>query len=775
MSDMADDELIQEFLVESYENLDELDERFVELESDPGNVETLSAIFRTIHTIKGTSGFLGLGKLERVTHVGESLLSRLRDGALVLSEDTITALLSLVDEVRRILGQVETDGREGDEDHAELIAQLEALLSGEAPAAAEPMPRQNVGDILVQTTGATPEDVAQAAAEQSEGDPRHLGEILVAKGKIEPDQVRDALEAQQVQARTTSGHSSATEKSIRIDVGLLDQLMNLVGELVLARNQILEYSESKLDGAFLNTSQRLNLVTTELQEAAMKTRMQPIGNVWSKFPRVVRDLSKGCGKAVGLEMSGKETELDRTILEAIKDPLTHLIRNAVDHGIESAEERAARGKPEEGQIVLRAYHEGGQVNIDIEDDGGGIDPDVMREKGVRKGVVPADHAAAMSEREAVNLLFLPGFSTAEKVTNVSGRGVGMDVVKSNIERIGGVVDVVSRVGAGTTFKLKIPLTLAIIPALVVTSLGQRFCIPQVSLVELVRLEGREAELGVEMVHGAPVHRLRGDLLPLVYLNDVLGLPSSREGSDEEHQGKLNIAVLQAEGGRFGLVLDAVNDTQEIVVKPIGSQLKEVREFAGATIMGDGRVALILDVVGLAERAQMASTAQGAQASDAAGSDHAEEGGGRSRSLLLFKAGDDTRMAIPLSTVARLESFPLQRVEALGGQAVIQYREQILPLVRVEDLVAGRVFSGDLGHAEPGEGATISAVVYSAEGGSLGVVVEDILDIVEEQPPAGGSDTEGAEGLVIHGRVTELIDLADSIGRVLPQLSAAIEA
>ena len=385
------------------------------------------------------------------------------------------------------------------------------------------------------------------------------------------------------------------DANIRVGVGLLDKLMDLVGELVLTRNQILQFNTEREDAALNATSQRLNLITTELQEGVMKTRMQPIGMVWNKLPRVVRDMAVALGKQIRLEMDGADTELDRTIIEAIKDPLVHLVRNSCDHGIEPPEARTRAGKPPQGRLTLRAYHEGGQVNIEIGDDGAGIDVARVKQKAIEKGLLRPEQAEKLSDREALNLIFQPGFSTAQTVTNVSGRGVGMDVVKSNIEKIGGVVDIFSRPGEGATVKLKIPLTLAIIPGLVITSGGERFVIPQVSLLELIRLEGDSSEKHIEHVHGTPVYRRRGSLLPIAYLNQVLGLKSA------ERAEAVSMVVLQAEDRQFGLVVDGINDTQEIVVKPLGKQLKGLTVYAGATIMGDGRVALILDVLGIGQR------------------------------------------------------------------------------------------------------------------------------------------------------------------------------
>ena len=611
---MSDAEIVREFLVESYENLDRLDRELITLEKDPGNREILASIFRTIHTIKGTSGFLAFNQLEAVTHVGESLLARLRDGLLTLSPAITTALLAMVDAVRQILGSIEAAGNEGERNDQQLIATLTQFLEGKAQTAAIssptpareeasqkvlPQPAPNPGDILISQGVAKAGEVAEAVEQRNAGGPRQADGILVEKGPVKAQDVVEAPHLQQ-QARG----QSASDSTIRVDVAQLDRMMNQMGELVLLRNQIVQYTNSTEDSELLGTAQRLNLLTTELQEGVMKTRMQPIGNIWGKFPRTVRDVALGCGKHVRIEMEGKETELDRTIIEAIKDPLTHLVRNAVDHGIESPEVRRAAGKDPEGRLFLRAFHEGGQVNIEITDDGAGLDLEKIRNKAIQKALVTADHAGRMTEREIANLIWLPGFSTAEKVTNVSGRGVGMDVVKTNIEKIGGTVDVQSKRGKGSTVRMKIPLTLAIIPALIVTTGGDRYAIPQVSLLELVRLEGEQARKGIESVNGAPVYRLRGRLLPLVYLNRELKVGNAQDaapaqaaaGANGDAQN-VNIVVLRADDQQFGLVVDEINDTEEIVVKPLSKQLKSINTYAGATIMGDGRVALILDVLG----------------------------------------------------------------------------------------------------------------------------------------------------------------------------------
>jgi two-component system chemotaxis sensor kinase CheA len=488
-----------------------------------------------------------------------------------------------------------------------------------------------------------------------------------------------------------------------------------VGELVLARNQVLQFTTQNNDSAFLATAQRLNLITTELQGSAMKTRMQPIGNIWGKLPRVVRDLSASCGKDIRLEMEGKDTEMDKTIIEAIKDPLTHIVRNSVDHGIEMPQVRMERGKPAQGCLKMRAFHEGGQVNIEIVDDGGGIDLERVKNKAIQRGLVSVESAARMGDHEAMQLIFMPGFSTAEKITNVSGRGVGMDVVKTNIEKIGGTVDLQSQFGRGTTLKIKIPLTLAIIPALVITSGGERFAIPQISLLELVRLEPEVAGRQIESIHGAPVYRLRGKLLPLVYLNKELRLQSVP--ADSTADNGVNIVVLQADGHPFGLVVDEINDTQEIVVKPLGKQIKNVACFAGATIMGDGHVALILDVLGLAQQSRVLTEVLNRNPLMDASND-SRKSNDESRTLLLFSAGKKSRIAIPLSMVARLEELPRSSVEFSGGKPVVRYRGQIMPLVNVADFLP----SLDPNEMLETQTDPMQVVVHSHNGRSVGLIV-----------------------------------------------------
>jgi two-component system, chemotaxis family, sensor kinase CheA len=708
---MQDQEVIREFLVESHENLSRLDQELVELEKRPRDTALLASIFRTIHTIKGTCGFFGYSTLERITHEAETLLSQLRDGKRKLTPPLISLILETVDATRKVLAAIETSGEEGPKRFEDIAERLN--LAAQSPADVE----EHCGTNSALALPTEPQDVI--------GSPEITGGPKPEESAVKSSAVADA--------------------NIRVGVALLDKLMDLVGELVLTRNQILQFNTEREDAALNATSQRLNLITTELQDGVMKTRMQPIGMVWNKLPRVVRDMAVSLGKQIRLEMDGADTELDRTIIEAIKDPLVHLVRNACDHGVEPPEARTHAGKSPEGRLTLRAYHEGGQVNIEIGDDGAGIDVARVKHKAVEKGLLRPEQAEKLSDREALNLIFQPGFSTAQTVTNVSGRGVGMDVVKSNIEKIGGVVDLFSRPGEGSIVKLKIPLTLAIIPGLVIGSGGQRFVIPQVSLLELIHLEGDSSEKHIEYVHGTPVYRRRGSLLPVAYLNEVLGLKSAVQAE------AVSMVVLQAEERQFGLVVDDINDTQEIVVKPLGKQLKGLAVYAGATIMGDGRVALILDVLGIGQSAGVFTESREQVRATTEQKSHAAVDQQR---LLLFRAGSFDRLAVPLSLVARLEEFPQNQIEHAGGCQVVQYRNRILPLVPL-----GHVLEPDA-PAQDRTTDSVQVVVFNDGERSVGVVVDQILDIVEEVVTV--RQRSGRRGLlgsgVVGKRVTDFLDL-----------------
>jgi two-component system chemotaxis sensor kinase CheA len=742
---LEDQETIREFLVESHENLSRLDQDLVELEKHPQDANLLGNIFRTIHTIKGACGFLAFSTLERITHQAESLLSQLRDGKRTLTPALVSLILETVDATRKMLASIEENGKEGSLNFEGLTERLRAAaelkVDIENPVTPSPTAScESKTEALVQESVPALQESVQPMKAENVADAKKPEEKWDGEERRKQTGTKD---------EDCERSSAAADANIRVGVGLLDKLMDLVGELVLTRNQILQFNTEREDPALNATSQRLNLITTELQEGVMKTRMQPIGVVWNKLPRVVRDMAIALGKGVQLEMDGAETELDRTIIEAIKDPLMHLVRNSCDHGIESPEVRTRAGKPAQGFLTLRAYHEGGQVNIEIGDDGAGIDVARVKQKAIENGLLRLEQADKLSDREALGLIFEPGFSMAKTVTNISGRGVGMDVVKSHIEKIGGVVDVFSRLGEGTTVKIRIPLTLAIIPGLVITSGGERFVIPQVSLLELIRLEGDSAGKHIEYVHGTPVYRRRGSLLPITYLNQVLGLKSA------DRSEAVSMVVLQAEDRQFGLVVDGINDTQEIVVKPLGKQLKGLTLYAGATIMGDGRVALILDVLGIGQRSGVfGESREQARVADKQKAQAEIE----QQRLLLFRTGSFDRLAVPLSLVARLEEFPRSAIEHAGGGQVVQYRNRILPLVSLREVLEpGAPNNGAL--SDP-----VQVVVFNDGDRSVGMVVDQILDVAEEAVTV--RQKSGRKGLlgsaVVGKRVTDFLDLNEVI-------------
>ena len=713
---MEDDEILREFLIESFENLGRLDQEMVQLEQQPNRQDLLASIFRTIHTIKGTCGFLGFTRLGQLTHVTEDILNELRQNNRRLDPALASIILQAVDAITRILNSIQAGDGEGEPFESDLIASLERARgdSSASPTAVEEV---------------RPPEPAQAERCEPAPQPKEINRVDPTS---EP-------------AETPGTNSNPTSKvaPLRVDVGLLDRLMNLVGELVLTRNQVLQFNSAQEDAALNGISQRLNLITTELQEVAMKTRMQPIGLVWNKLPRIVRDLANSLGKQIDVEMEGAGTELDRTIIEAIKDPLTHIVRNCCDHGIEEPGRRIQTGKPARGKLSLRSFHEGGQVIIEIADDGAGIDPVRVKAKAVERQLINLDQAGRLSDRDAVNLVFLPGFSTAATVTSVSGRGVGMDVVKTHIERIGGIVELLSKPGHGTTVRVRIPLTLAIIPGLVVSAGGERFVIPQVNLHELIRLEGDDAKQ-VEHVHAAPVFRRRDRLLPVADLSAVLCVAALRS-SDE-----ISIVVLQADEHRFALIVDEIGDTQEIVVKPMGRQLKGVPCYAGATIMGDGRIALILDVVGLGLRSGVIATA-GHTSHPAGAAEAPTDAEDRRKALLLCRAGNFERLAIPLAQVARLEAVPAANVERAAGRTAVQYRQRILPLLDVAEMLGGSATT----NAE-----TLQVAVCRSRTSEFGLVVDEISDIIDES--IGNPYPSECPGLlgsaVIGGRVTDFLDV-----------------
>lgn len=775
----AMDDIVKEFVVESYENLDQLDSDLVALEDQPGSRALLSSVFRTIHTIKGTSGFLAFSKLESLTHVGENLLAELRDGKRPMTQRTTDVLLKMVDAVRSILTTIEASGGEGDADMSDVIAEIQLVLddpTGNAapPKAAEPVveavvedseasddAQDEVGDEAEAVVEAAPakratrtrakaaaKPAAKAATKTRKSEPSPIAAEPMLSAAVSA-KVMSAFESEEPAAPAAkavvreddSPVRSAAEASIRVDVEVLDALMRHVGELVLARNAMTKLAGDMGDVALVRASQRLSLIATELQQGVMKTRMQPIEYVWSKVPRMVRDISAALGRQVKLEMIGQDTELDRSLLESIKDPLTHLIRNAIDHGIEPPAVRTEKGKNAQGTLTLRAYHQGGQVVVEISDDGKGIDPQVIATKAVERGLRTLGQVSNMGTQDIYQLLFLPGFSTAEQVTNVSGRGVGMDVVKTKVESIGGVVDVTSTPGLGTTWRLRIPLTLAIMPALTVECSGETYAVPQVNLLELLAIDDKQS--GVEYVGDAPVYRLRGQLLPLVDLRDVL------DRTPRESLTGAVIAVLQADGGRFGLMVDQVRNTEEIVAKPISAAVKSIGLYAGATLLGDGSVTLILDIPAVARKALDLDLQEAMQAAQGEA-----QGTTTTEPMLVVAVGEDRQVAMPLGAVTRLERLPASVIEQVGGRSVMQYRGHITPVADLAQLL--------------GDGGTYReefAVVVCTKGDrTVALVANEVVDIVE-CATIDFSDVSGyglLGSIVVKDRVTELLDLKAAV-------------
>jgi two-component system chemotaxis sensor kinase CheA len=746
------DSIIAEFLAESVENLDQLDQDLVSLEKDPSDREIFTRIFRTIHTIKGTCGFLAFQQLEEVTHVGESLLSRLRDGTLALRPEITTNLLEMIDAVRAILAHIDRTGNEGDEDYSDLVSRLKSF--DEEPTADAKGSGGKARATPAKKKKSTPK--ARSSAQPKEAKPKSKPRAKAPKKPEKPNPPEPKIENTEesdgeVEQLELTSSPAVTESNIRVDVRALDHLMNLVGELVLARNQLVQYLSVSSDSHLVNSSQRLDSVTGELQEAVMRTRMQPISSIWKKLPRFTRDLALKFEKDVEIQLEGEETELDKSVIEAIKGSLLHLVRNAVDHGIESPDERVANGKPRAGTLRLRAHHEGGNVVIEVRDDGRGLDHKKILTRGVKAGLVDEAGAETLKQREIEALIFLPGFSTASTVTNISGRGVGMDVVRANVESMGGSIEIQSEPGESTTFRVKIPLTLAIVSVLLVSAREHRIAIPQASVMELIRLGGEGTELGIEDLNGVPVFRLRGSLLPLVFLDQELGLDDD-QGVDQ----RANIIVLQGDDRRFGLVVKAIEDSQEIVVKPLGRILHGV-PFAGATILGDGQIALILDVFRLGLAAGVVSDVR-AHTIASEISAAVEETRAPAR-LLCLQGADDERIALEFAEVSRLERIPRSSIEEAAGQQVMQYGDEILQLIELQQVLPERR-KEVRNPPSPVNDETVPIVVCTVNGRQIGLLVHRISDIVEEHLKARRpSSREGVRACaVVQERVTEILDL-----------------
>jgi two-component system chemotaxis sensor kinase CheA len=756
------DDLTREFLLESQEGLDRMERCLTDLETRPGDAELLAEIFRAVHTIKGTTGFLGFSRLEALSHAGENLLGLLREGRVAVNAEIISGLLTLMDRLRGVLRSIESVGAEGENapEDAAMIARLEALQRGglgvaavitaepemvaavAAPARVRKPRRARTGRGAGggKRVAPLPDDRADSTA----GEAGPCRETAPEKALDEPEQQRSAsAEAGAVAGRpaktetteappTAAASGGTADSTLRVDVDLLNRMMNLVGELVLTRNQILQATSA--DAGFALLGRRLDMVTADLRESVMKARMQPVSHVFSRFPRLVRDLALGLGKQVKLELEGQETELDKILLEAIRDPLTHAIRNCIDHGIEMPEVRVARGKPAEGTVRLRAYHEGSHVMVEVHDDGAGMNLARIREKAMERGVVPAARAEQMSEREILQLIFLPGFSTASAVTSVSGRGVGMDVVRTNVEKIGGKVEVDSKAGEGTALRLRIPLTLAIIPALIVRSRGQNFAVPQGSLTELVHLNASEIASHIEWLENAALYRLRGHLLPLIFLDRLL------QQSPRDAKTACDIAILNADGRRFGLVVDGLADPEEIVVKPLAAVLREIGYYAGATILGNGEMALILNPSAIAQSA-------GVRLTGTAEETLALETHAGLEDFLVVEA-DGRRAALPLSTVVRIERIPRSRIEMAGSRPVLRFEGALLPL----DDAAACLAEGD-------QESQTTVVVCRDGDRQIGMTVSQVLDVTGgRQLEEAGTGALAAGVTLLHEKVTGIVSL-----------------
>ena len=717
-------EFIAEFLVESSENLDQLDKDLLALEADPADPQRLASVFRTVHTIKGNSGFFGFSKLGALAHSGEHLLGKLRDGKLRLDDRVAGTLYSMVDAVRSILQSIESTGTEGDHDYRDLSRTLAAVAE---------QPQADGTATAPERPAAKEQPVASALAEP----------VPVAASPPVPPAAAPA----QAPVATVA----AAESSVRVDVDLLASILDLVGELVLARNQLRSIDSD--DPAVQACGQRINAVTNALQETAVKTRLQPVEHVFSRFPRTVRDLAVSCGKEVQLVIDGADTELDRSLIESIRDPLTHLIRNSVDHGIEPPDARVAVGKPRAGRLSLRAFNESGRVTIEVSDDGGGIAFEKVREKAVARGLVSAAEAAAMTPDRVLQFIFEPGFSTAAQVTSVSGRGVGMDVVRTNIEAIGGTVDIHSVPGTGTTVRVHVPLTLAIMPALVVRCGSERFAIPQSAVGELIPVTRDRLAPRIEGLADAPVMRVRGRLVPILFLDQFLGIRETTACRDEG-----TVVLVRVDDLEFGLVVDGMQSRADqfrcrdlldsaslstIVVKPIGGLLAGLGLYSGATVLGDGGVVLILDLRGLQRIAKLPEVDREPDAAVVPTAEIADR-------YLICGTGFGRRVAVPLGEVVRLEQFARDKVQFVGDRAVVRRGEGFTPLADVDAV---------LGQASGIHEASVNVVVIDGGAGDVGLAVRAILDVLAAESPMQPASGVGVAGILSLGGVaTEVIDL-----------------
>jgi two-component system chemotaxis sensor kinase CheA len=738
------DDLLQEFLTETNESLDVVDVELVRFEQEPNNAKILDNIFRLVHTIKGTCGFLGLPRLAALAHAAETLMGKFRDG-MPVTEEAVTMVLSTIDRVKEILRELERHEREPEGNDNDLIASLERMSVDSAKARSVATPATKSTGTLVDQVLERPLRPGEVSLDELE----RAFRSTPGPAPINPAAVtKVAREKTVIEKDDDKADSKVASHSIRVNIDTLENLMTMVSELVLTRNQLLDIVRRQEESDFKVPLQRLSSVTAELQEGVMKTRMQPIGNAWQKLPRIVRDLATELGKDIELEMHGADTELDRQVLERIKDPLAHMVRNSADHGLESSADRISAGKQTKGTIRLTAYHEGGHIVIGIADDGRGLNTERIKAKAIAAGLASEAEIEKMSEARIHEFIFAPGFSTADKITSVSGRGVGMDVVRTNIDQIGGSIDVKSVIGEGSNFTIKIPLTLAIISALIVQVGNQRFAIPQLAVEELVRVHAK-SEHRIERIKDAAVLRLRNKLLPLVNLKTLLKM---EDGQPVPEKGFIVVARVGAQ--TFGIIVDSVFHTEEIVVKPMATKLRHIGMFSGNTILGDGSVIMIIDPNGAAQAIGAAVIASEiARWGDESTGEDQEESSNMT-SMLLFRAGSPELKAVPLSLVTRLEEIDCRKIELSNGRHMVQYRGQLMPLVSISDEVL--IKSKD---------ATQPLLVFSDSIHSMGLVVDEIVDIVEDRLNIEvSSERPGVIGsAVIKGQATEIID----IGYFLP--------
>jgi two-component system, chemotaxis family, sensor kinase CheA len=750
------DELLQDFLAETGENLETVDLELVRFEQEPGNEAILRNIFRLVHTIKGTCGFLGLSRLEALAHAAETVMGQFRDGATA-TPDAVTLVLSTIDRIKEILADLGRAGQEPRGDDHDLIDELEHLArnveqseKAHRTAAIDPAPAAIARE---QRPGEVSLDELERAFRETEGPELDRPDTKPTAEPVHPPAVRAAApkHAAAAEILPSDAHGdarSAAAQTLRVNVGTLEHLMTMVSELVLTRNQLLEIARRENDSSYKIPLQRLSHITAELQDGVMKTRMQPIGNAWSKLPRIIRDLSAELDKKIDLVLDGADTELDRQVLELIKDPLTHMVRNSADHGIETPAQRRSLGKPENGIIKVSAFHEGGQITIEVKDDGKGLDLARIRRKAAEAGLASDGEIERMTDDQIARFIFHPGLSTANKVTSVSGRGVGMDVVKSNVDAIGGLIDITTDPGLGTTISVKIPLTLAIVSALIVLSGQQRFAVPQSVVRELVRVKA-DSDHQIETINGAPVLRLRDRLLPVIAMSSLMGLASATASEGF-------IVVTQVGSRQFGIMVDAVFHTEEIVVKPMSAKLRHVQMFSGNTILGDGAVVLIIDPNGIS---RMVGTVDGEASRDQAVEALRAGSAADLVTMLIFRSGGAGFKAIPISVVTRLEEVDATKIEFSGGRAMLQYRGKLMPVVPASPDIEIR-----------SEGMQ-PLIIFSDGERTMGMAVDSIVDIVDEKLDIELSQTSGDNDVigsaVIRGRATDILDIAHFLPKAHP--------